>query len=319
MMEYWNIGGRLVYPSFHHSIISLFCSLLPFFFKGRSVDHRNQGRFSLKWHGWIGLAIIAFSEILLFVGVSFVRTFFTPLVWSGYILFVDSWVYRCKGASLILNRPKEFILLLPLSVGFWLIFEFYNLYLQNWHYVGLPEELPLRLLGYAWAFATIWPAILVTAEALEGWGPISRQKIEPFKVTPRTLILSFVFGAYCLILPMVVSPSLAHFLAAPVWVGFIFLLDPINYWLNQKSLYRHLEKGDPRVLYSLLLSGAVCGFFWEFWNYWAVARWYYTVPILGDIKIFEMPVLGYLGFPPFAVECFVMYHFVKGLFYSPTQ
>jgi len=27
---------------------------------------------------------------------------------------------------------------------------------------------------------------------------------------------------------------------------------------------------------------------------------------VGDLKLFEMPVLGFLGFPPFAVECFVM-------------
>jgi len=26
-------------------------------------------------------------------------------------------------------------------------------------------------------------------------------------------------------------------------------------------------------------------------------------------KIFEMPAPGYLGFPPFALECFVMYVF----------
>ena len=30
-------------------------------------------------------------------------------------------------------------------------------------------------------------------------------------------------------------------------------------------------------------------------------------------KIFEMPVLGYLGFPPFALECAVMYNFMQAL------
>jgi len=36
------------------------------------------------------------------------------------------------------------------------------------------------------------------------------------------------------------------------------------------------------------------------------------VPYLGDVKVFEMPVLGYLGFPPFALECYAMYHWVRG-------
>ena len=37
-----------------------------------------------------------------------------------------------------------------------------------------------------------------------------------------------------------------------------------------------------------------------------------TVPYLGDVKLFEMPVLGYLGFPPFALECFALYHWLRG-------
>jgi hypothetical protein len=35
--------------------------------------------------------------------------------------------------------------------------------------------------------------------------------------------------------------------------------------------------------------------------------WTYTVPYLGNVKIFEMPVLGYLGFPFFAIESWAMY------------
>jgi hypothetical protein len=261
----------------------------------------------------VGLAIIGISEILLFSGVSFVRTFFTPLVWTGYILFMDSLIHRQRGTSWALDRPKELLLLLSTSIGFWLIFEFYNLYLRNWHYVGLPEEVSLRILGYAWAFATIWPAILITAEAAEGWKRISRAKVRPWKIRPMTLLFFLVFGVFCLILPLITPSSVAHYLAAPVWLGFIFLLDPLNYWMGRDSLFLDLQKGDPRRLYGLLLSGAACGFLWEFWNFWAGARWYYTIPILGHIKVFEMPVLGYLGFPPFALECFVMYSFIKNL------
>jgi len=64
---------------------------------------------------------------------------------------------------------------------------------------------------------------------------------------------------------------------------------------------------------SLLAAGLVCGFLWEFFNYWAISKWTYTVPYLGNVKIFEMPVLGFLGFPPFAVECWVIYIFVRSL------
>jgi hypothetical protein len=58
---------------------------------------------------------------------------------------------------------------------------------------------------------------------------------------------------------------------------------------------------------------------WEFWNYWARTKWIYTVPILPDWKIFEMPVPGYLGFPAFAVECFTMYVAARHWFWSGSQ
>ncbi len=275
---------------------------------------KGKGRSSLKWLGWTGLSIIGISEGLLFSGVPFVLIYFTPLVWTGYIFFVDSLVYRNKGTSLIFNRPAEFALMLPLSVGFWLVFEFYNLYIKNWHYVGLPEDLFLRWIGYAWAFATIWPAILETAEALENLDFIGQQKSKPLPISDRLLMGSLGFGSFCLMLPLVVSEALAQYLAAPLWLGFIFFLEPLNYWLKGKSLLRDWERGNPQVLYTLLISGFICGGLWEFWNYWAGAKWHYTVPILGDVKIFEMPILGYFGFPPFAVECYVIYAFIGNVF-----
>ena len=278
------------------------------------IKMAERNRFSFRWLGWVGLGIIGISEILLFSGVDFGRTYFTPLVWTGYILLVDSLVYKNKGASLIFNRPAEFALMLPLSVGFWLIFEFYNLYIKNWHYVNLPEDLFWRWVGYAWAFATIWPAILETAEVLEGLLFIPKKKNRPLRITNSLLIISIGFGSFCLIFPLVAPEDLAKYLAAPVWFGFIFFLDPLNYWLRGKSLFRDLERGNPQVLYTLLISGFICGGLWEFWNYWAGAKWHYTVPILADVKIFEMPVLGYFGFPPFAVECYVMYAFVRNFF-----
>jgi hypothetical protein len=274
----------------------------------------RKNSFPLRLHGWIGLGIIGVSEIALFAGGSFISTYFTPLVWSGYLLFVDSLVYKKMEASLILDRPKEFALMLPLSIGFWLIFEFYNLYLKNWHYVGLPEGIFLRWMGYAWAFATIWPAILITAEALEGWRPPYPRRMKAFKVQRKYIFIFVALGTLCLISPLISSPAIAQYLAAPVWLGFIFLLDPCNYLLGGKSLLGDLEKGSPRLLCNLFLSGMICGILWEFWNYWAGAKWHYTVPVLDHVKIFEMPILGYLGFPPFAVECFVMYEFIKNLF-----
>jgi len=58
------------------------------------------------------------------------------------------------------------------------------------------------------------------------------------------------------------------------------------------------------------------GFFWEFWNYLSpFVKWKYNVPYVGFLKIFEMPILGYFGYLPFALEIYAFYWFVRGLFY----
>jgi len=100
-------------------------------------------------------------------------------------------------------------------------------------------------------------------------------------------------------------------MAAPVWLGFIFLLDPINARLGGESLLAEWRAGRFGRTINLALSGVLCGLLWEFWNYWAHAKWHYSVPIMEHLKVFEMPVPGYLGFPTFAFECFTMYEFLR--------
>jgi hypothetical protein len=101
------------------------------------------------------------------------------------------------------------------------------------------------------------------------------------------------------------------YLAAPVWLGFVFLLDPINLRLGGEPLAEDFAAGRHDRFWNLVLSGFLCGFLWEFWNYWARAKWHYTVPIMENVKLFEMPLPGYLGFPAFALECFTMYVFLR--------
>ncbi len=270
----------------------------------RTISPKRKDSFKL--YGWIGLLIILTAELLLFLKVKPIMIFFTPLVWTGYILFVDNLILKLQGESIIYNRRKEFFLMLPISVALWLVFEFYNIFLDNWHYINLPK-LWIRLIGYTWSFATIWPAILETAELFRVLHIFDKIKIRERNISPKILKASIGLGAIMLIIP-IVFPS--RYLAAPVWLGFMFFLDPINYLFGTKSLFRDLEKGKLNILLSLLLSGMTCGLLWEFWNYWALSKWIYTVPILGNVKIFEMPVVGYLGFLPFAVECYVIYNSV---------
>lgn len=111
-----------------------------------------------------------------------------------------------------------------------------------------------------------------------------------------------------LLLP-ILYPS--PYLAAPIWLGFIFLLDPLNARAGGESLLGDARAGRYGRAINLVLAGLICGLVWECWNYWAGSKWSYTVPILPEIRLFEMPVAGYAGFPAFALECFTMYVTVR--------
>jgi hypothetical protein len=270
----------------------------------------------MKLHGYIGCLIIIGAELLLFSGNQVVGYWFTPIVWTGYILVVDAIIFKLTSRSLLTTDRLELFIVVVISIAGWWLFEFYNaprfwatdLELW-WHYHNLEPNPYLRRVGYDWAFATIFPAMFLTAQLVA----IAFRKLRRF---PPVYISRF--GLYAMILVGTVAAVaplvfISAWLAPLVWLSFIFLLDPINYLRGWPSIIGDLQQGNYRRLFALLAAGGICGTLWEFWNYWALSKWTYTVPYLGGVKIFEMPALGYLGFPPFAVECWAMYVFFRSL------
>ncbi|MCA1575217.1 MAG: hypothetical protein LC770_11925 [Acidobacteria bacterium] len=271
----------------------------------------------MKLYGYIGLAIIFVAEALLFAGNQFAGRWFTPIVWTGYILFSDALVFRVRGRSLLTTDRIEFPIIIIVSIACWWLFEFYNAprFWRSdlelwWHYHNLEPNPYLRRLGYDWAFATIFPAMFLTAQLLRVTLFKKLSRFRPLYLSRAALYLMIILGANGAIVPLVFFSA---WLAPVIWLAFIFLVDPINYLRGWPSIIGDLQQGDCRRLFSLLSAGGICGILWEFWNYWALSKWTYTVPYLGSVKILEMPVLGYLGFPPFAVECWVMYIFLRSL------
>ncbi len=246
-----------------------------------------------------GLAVMIVTETATLAGIEPFASWNTPIAWTGFIIFADASVWRARGRSWIRSAPREFAFLALVSIPLWLVFEFYNRFIDNWYYVGLPENTLLRYFGYAWSFATIWPAIFEGAELIAVWrglpvppalSCLCLPPLLPLPPFPPSLPLSIIAGAAMLAWPLV-WPS--PYLAAPVWLGFIFLLEPINMRLGGESLYSDFRQGDGSRFTNLIVSGFLCGFLWEFWNYWSRAKWHYTVPIMEQVKIFEMPLPGY--------------------------
>jgi hypothetical protein len=272
----------------------------------------------LPAYGWFGLLTILLSQAGMLARIAPFYHWHTPIAWTGYILLADAIVWQRRGNSWMRNHPAELLFVASVSVPLWVVFEMYNKYsIHNWYYIGLPDLLVLRYFGYVWSFATILPAIFETADLVSSVRSrrAPAHRLDPI---PRQRLgiagwLAVAAGAVMVTVPIVVHST---YLAAPVWLGFILLIDPLNARAGNESILGDWSRGQTGRLLNLLLAGLICGVLWEFWNYWGGTKWIYNVPILPEIKVFEMPILGYGGFPPFAVECFAMYVAVRRVFWS---
>ncbi len=269
----------------------------------------------MKPYGWAGLLLLIVSEVFLYLRIEPFYSWFYCFAWWSYILLADNLLLSLTGTSLLTGRRRELAGMLPLSVFVWLLFEGYNLALKNWGYAGVPAETWLRWPGYGLAFATVLPGVFVTSDLVDrlffGPGNGAASDAAPLAAQPRTApraALAWI-GAFLSLAPLIWP----RFFFPAVWIGPIFLLDPLLEKLGVESLSLGLASGQRRRAWSLLIGGFLCGLMWEFWNFWAASKWVYSVPFFGSWKVFEMPVLGFLGFPPFALECWILYHLLRAV------
>jgi hypothetical protein len=280
-----------------------------------------------RWprHGTWGLLILLLMQTAVWcaqtgavpqVPWTVVTAWTTPVCWWGFILVVDAWIYRRKGTSLLTARRELLALQCILSVAFWCLFEAYNRLMPGWRYLNLEEWLPLRFVGYAVSFATIMPAMFLVAEWLQSHGVFATARLPALRWSERSLRIVMVMGVAACVLPPWFPPSISRYLWALVWVGWWLMLEPINYRRAMPSLFRDWERGDWSRTLQLATAGAVCGLLWEFWNMWAHTRWEYTFlpPDRAGYQYFEMPLVGFPGFLPFALDYFVMFHFLASFF-----
>jgi hypothetical protein len=261
----------------------------------------------LRLNLYIGLFAFLSSTLLLVLRIPFMKTWFFCFAWWSLILFLDSWNFRRQRSSLLSGSFGKFLFMAYLSVFIWVIFELFNLRLKNWSYHSLPLHAPERWAGYFLAFASVVPALkelsLLFGDFLKG------KSLALFKISPRPIIL---WGFFLLGLLSVFFVLLWPKIFFPLpWMCFIFLLDPINYWLRNDSILEGFETGDWIRFWSWVLAGLVAGFLWELWNFWAGSHWEYSLPHLDFGRVFHMPVLGYTGFLPFSLEVFSLSTFLS--------
>src|SRR4030095_15433090 len=96
----------------------------------------------------------------------------------------------------------ELLIIAFVSIASWWLFEFYNaprFWLDGrelwWHYHNLEPNLYLRRIGYDWAFATIFPAMFLTARLLLATIFKNGRSFRPIKFSKTVLYLIVAIGA----------------------------------------------------------------------------------------------------------------------------
>jgi hypothetical protein len=248
----------------------------------------------------VAASVFLLTTIAMFRGLEPFATWYYSFAWWSYIVFVDAWLGCKLQPRTVLGNP-EFPRLLILSVAIWVSFEAYNFRLNNWHYLEIPPNLATRWIGYALAYATVLPGIFVTWRWIQILLPARSQgkKLIPSRL-PSIL---FWAGLVTSLLPWIWP----RYFFPLVWLGPTAFFSAINYWLGGEGILRELAIHGSSKLLRLLGAGAICGLLWEFWNFWARSKWAYTIPFFDQLHVFEMPLAGFFGFPPFALECHEMY------------
>ncbi len=265
----------------------------------------------------VSAAVLLSSTVLMFRRVEPFHGLYFLFAWWSYICLVDGWLYLNGGDSIFTDELIDFItFLVPFSAFLWFIFEAFNLRLENWQYIGVHPARWVRWPGYFLAFGTVVPGVFLTANLLDHCGVLRKNEFSQFfsdEPSKKFIALTMAGGLAMLALPLIAP----QYFFPLVWGGMVLLLDPINALWGRRSLLQEWRQGNWTRTLQLLLAGLICGGLWELWNFWAGSKWIYTVPLPGwmlrNLKIFEMPALGFLGFPPFALECFVMTEFARGV------
>lgn len=197
-----------------------------------------------------------------------------PLAWAGVLVALDGLARWRRGTS-PLRTAGDWVAAGAASVLFWDIFELVNLRLRNWQYVGVSPE-PWASSAFALvSFATVLPAARLGFAQLHG--------VEPRpSVGNRSWKAAAGFGllAVALAFPRHAFP-----------LAWIFL------WPVCASL------AGVRIPLRAMTLGLPLGLVWEALNWRCARGWVYSIPFFDRPRLFEMPLPGYLGYLPFALEC----------------
>lgn len=280
----------------------------------------------VKWPMWFWLGLIGFGTciILLWRGEKndlgwFLHWSDFPLFW-GLALMIDGWVYvRNGGRSMVSDRPQELIGIGVSSAMGWMLFEYLNFFVDyDWFYPFGDQVSNEQFLFYAIIISTgllplsfVFYDLFNTVPVLKKRFSEGPQLILGERVKTILLLLAivslFAAGLYPdeLFFVLWISPALL--------IGVV--LDKLGIWTPLRSI----GKGNWRPVLVFALTYLAAGLCLECENYFSAARniagdptysqqpafWEYNLPYINRFHLFQMPSLGYFGYMPFGIYCWL--------------
>lgn len=260
---------------------------------------------AFPWWGWLSLLALTLSWIAAWTRLPALASVqawtFTPL-WLAYVGLVSACAARWGGRP-ALASPRAW-LLWPFGLLFWWLFEYLNRFVESWTYTGADFSAPSALLLHGvLPMATVLPAVVATQDLLARSPRLCAPFAEAWRIPlpPRWLAGGLVLLSG---LGLVGLPVYPNQLFPLLWLAPLgFLMGGRLLFGDTPPLLAELARGDWRRAVTFALAAVACGFCWELWNLYSAARWTYRIPYVQAFHVFEMPLLGFGGYPPFGIEC----------------
>lgn len=308
----WSNRCPFSWPWFLGLALFTIATMRPFVVRWAKAMARRRGpkaaarRF--PWWGWAGVVELAAAWVIAwgkFDCLSPVQPLISYMpLWIGYIVIVNALCVMRSGTSPLTRRPGAYLLTFPASALFWWFFEYLNRYVWNWYYLGVSHMSAAEYMFFATiCFSSVLPAVSATAAFLhtfdsfadENYAGMAKLDVRGWRTT------AFLFA--------VAATGLAGIAFAPQWTFPLLWLSPLAVFVLLQALFREesafdvLKAGNWSLAFRYSVAALVCGLAWETWNFYAAAKWVYSVPYVHAFQIWEMPLLGFAGYLPFGLEC----------------
>ena len=274
----------------------------------------TPGRYP-SWFYVGAVVCLASWGVMWFTGSPLVKYLFTAL-WWGFIATIDGVVYqRTGGASIFSKLPAQMAWLAVTSALGWWAFEWMNYFvLENWTYPNSPALFSEAeaIFWFSLTYTCVFPAIFEIYTLLRTFPALKMRWSNGPSVAPSVglvwlILLAGGVAAFSVGLfpyPLFFVVWIASLLIIPEAMGIVGLWTP----------FTALATGNWAPLVLCAVASLFTGFFWELWNHgsnvWHPGcnpnYWVYGVPYVNVIVGFtEMPIVGYFGYLPFGVQCWV--------------